>query len=92
MLNFNIVTLEEYLFRCVLGETLYFDFTVEQLELFGYDNFFSTLKENVGNPLYSVKDNKEVGDLASVRYLKPESQIWILVRNGIRGELYVKEI
>ena len=92
MLSFNVVDLGNFWFRCVLGEEVFFDFTISQLDLFGYDHFYSYLQQSIGNKVYSVRDNKEIGDLAAVRYLKPEDCIWVLIRNGIRGEIYVKEL
>lgn len=92
MLDFCIVNMGEYYFRCVLDESLYFDFSVSQLELFGYDHFFSHMQEGVGGDLYEVGTGKSVGDVVSIRYLKPNDEIWVLVRNGIRGEIYAKHL
>jgi len=90
MLDFCIVDMGDFNFRCVLGETVYFDFSVTQMDLFGYEDFFSYMKEGIGNPLLDVETNKAIGDVASVRYLKNKEEVWVLVRNGIRGELYSK--
>lgn len=92
MLGFNIVDMGGFNFRCVLGEEVFFDFTVEQFELFGYDHFFSQVRDRVGYPLLDVNTNKKVGEVVSVRYLKPDDEVWILVRNGIRGEIYSKNL
>jgi hypothetical protein len=59
MLDFNIVDIGEYNFRCVLGEDIYFDFTVEQFELFGYDHFFSQVKSRVGYPIFEASTDKK---------------------------------
>lgn len=90
MLTFCIVNMGDLNFRCVLGETIYFDFTVCQLDLFGYDNFFMYMKDGVGTHIHDVKENTVLGDVVSIRYLKSKDEIWVLVRNGIRGELYSK--
>lgn len=92
MLDFCIVDMGSYLFRCVLAEKSYFDFSVSQLDMFGYDNFFCYMKEGVGGNLYDVKTCKILGDIVSVRYLKSKDEVWVLVRNGIRGEIFVKHL
>lgn len=92
MLDFCIVNMGDYNFRCVLDEESYFDFSVSQLELFGYDNFFSHMQDGIGGSLVSIKTGDRLGDVVSIRYLKPKDEIWILVRNGIRGELYAKHL
>lgn len=92
MLDFAIVDMDGTTFRCVLGGDIYFDFRIKQFELFGYEHFFSQVREQVGAPLFDVRTNKEVGEVVSVRYLKPDDEVWILVRNGIRGEIYVKNL
>jgi len=92
MLGFNIVDMGDYCFRCVLGETIYFDFSVNQLELFDYDNFFEHMRGSIGNPLSEVLTDRKLGELVGIKYLKPDNEIWILVRNGVRGELYSKSL
>ena len=92
MLTFNIVDMGDYYFRCVLGGESYFDFSVAQLDMFGYEHFFENLQDSVGSPIYDVKEDRVIGDLVAVRHLKAENSIWILSRNGIRGELFVKEL
>ena len=92
MLGFNIVDMGNYNFRCVLGDEIYFDFSVTQLDMFGYDHFFSYLRESIGADIKNVSDNKQTGELVSVKYLKPDDEVWILVRNGIRGELFAKNL
>jgi len=92
MLDFCIVNMGDYNFRCVLSEETYFDFSVSQLELFGYDYFFSHMQRGVGGALYEVETGRSIGDVVSIRYLKPKDEIWVLVRNGIRGELYAKHL
>ena len=92
MLDFNIVDMGNHSFRCVLGEEIYFDFKVKQFELFGYDNFFSQLRESIGSPIKDIKTDTRLGEVVSVRYLKPDDEVWVLVRNGLRGEIYVKNL
>jgi len=79
-------------FRCVLGETFYFDFNIEQFELFGYEHFFSLIQGSVTAPIYEAQTDRHVGEVVSVRYLKPDDEVWVLIRNGIRGEIYVKRL
>lgn len=88
MLTFCIVDMGNHFFRCVLDEAFYFDFSVSQLELFGYEHFFNNMKSGVGSPLYELCTGVNLGDIASVRYLKDKDEVWVLVRNGVRGELY----
>ena len=46
MMGFSIVpTNLEHEFRCVLGSEIFFDFTINQLELFKLDNFYNVLKD-----------------------------------------------
>jgi len=92
MLDFCIVDMGSYHFRCVLDEKLYFDFSVSQLELFGYDHFFSHMQEGVGGDLWEINSGRSMGDVVSVRYLRNKDEIWVLVRNGIRGEIYTKHL
>ena len=92
MLGFNIVDMGARTFRCVLGESFYFDFSVDQFELFGYEHFFSLIQGRVGYPIYDAQTDKRIGEVVSVRYLKPDDQVWVLVRNGIRGEIYAKNL
>jgi len=90
MLDFCVVDMGRFNFRCVLGESCYFDFSVSQLDLFGYEDFFSYMKTGVGNYIYDIHTDKPLGDVASVRYLKNKDEVWVLVRNSIRGEIYSK--
>jgi hypothetical protein len=90
MLSFCIVNMGNLTFRCVLGEDVYFDFRICQLDLFGYDHFFTYMKQGIGYNIHDVKTDDIIGDVASIRYLKSKDEIWVLVRNGIRGELYSK--
>ena len=91
MLTFNILDMGNYSYRCVLGERYYFDFTVNQLELFGYSNFFNNLRNCEGNDIYDFDDNI-IGDIVSIKYATKDSVAWILVRNGVGGELFSKSI
>jgi hypothetical protein len=91
MLTFNIVEIGDYRYRCVLGERYYFDFTICQLDLFGYSCFFENLKNCEGNKIFNFK-NGVIGDIVSIRYSGKDNVAWILVRNGVGGELFSKKL
>ena len=91
-MDFEIEGLEENKFRCTLGGDIFFDFSVNQLELFTLDSFFTILKDCKGMDVFSLETGDSIGELVSVRYLKAEDEMWILLRNGIRGEIYCKNL
>lgn len=89
MHSFNILDLGDYKFRCVLGQQYYFDFTITQFEMFGYNSFFSDLKACEGHDIFCL-DKNVIGEVVSIRYNRYTSSAWILIRNGVRGALYMK--
>lgn len=92
MLKFNVVKVAPHTFRCVLGEEYYFDFSITQFDLFGPSTFFDELKSCKRNTVYTLDGNTVIGDVASVRYMRQDGLVCILIRNGIRGEFYTKSI
>lgn len=92
MLGFNLLDLGDNKIRCVFGGDLYCDCTPAQFEMFGYEHCYGIMSRFEGTPVYSIYDNREEGDVVSVKYVREEDSIWVLIRHGIHGEFYVKEL
>jgi len=92
LMEFNIVDLGDYKFRCVLGERYYFDFTIDQYSLFAVTDFVSYMQRKTRTRIYDIFTQKEVGDLASVRMSKLANKIFVLARIRERGMLFVRNL
>ena len=92
MLPLSILRVTPFCYRCVLAEEFFFDFTISQLDMFGGNSFLKDLCKLHRLPVYTLDGKEIVGDVASIRHVKRDDTLCVLIRNGIRGEFYIKQI
>ncbi|PIR43285.1 hypothetical protein COV24_03435 [candidate division WWE3 bacterium CG10_big_fil_rev_8_21_14_0_10_32_10] len=91
MLTFNVLNLGKYTYRCVLDDTLYFDFIVKQYS-FWYTSLIEVLRNGIGKNVIDAVKNEKVGIVVSISYISEIGEVWVLILNGIRGEFYTKKV
>jgi hypothetical protein len=92
MKTFKIRKINNSMYRCILGDLYYFNIPIVQRELFETENYLKMLESAQNSVIYDISDNLELGDFVSARYVKERNEIWVLIRNGVFGELYAKSL